>query len=168
MEGDPAEAGLPVPGETVRQTMKRKTRRRLRKQVDTARLLECITDAEQKTSGEIRICISRFFWGSIYRTAERAFADMGMTQTRQRNGVLFFVVPSRRKFVVLGDCGIHARVGKKFWAQISDVVTDFFRQGKYTEGLEAGVQTVGNSLAEYFPFDPETDSNELPDEIRFR
>ncbi len=148
--------------------MKRKTRRRLRKQVDTARLLECITDAEQKTSGEIRICISRFFWGSIYRTAERAFADMGMTQTRQRNGVLFFVVPSRRKFVVLGDCGIHARVGKKFWAQISDVVTDFFRQGKYTEGLEAGVQTVGNSLAEYFPFDPETDSNELPDEIRFR
>jgi uncharacterized protein len=35
-------------------------------------------------------------------------------------------------------------------------------------GLEAGVQTVGESLAEHFLYDTETDSNELPDKIRFQ
>ena len=53
------------------------------------------------------------------RVAERAFEKLGMARTRQRNAILFFVVPSRRRFAVLGDEGIHAKVGQEFWDAIA-------------------------------------------------
>jgi uncharacterized membrane protein len=90
-----------------------------------------------------------------------------MTRTKDRNGILFFVVPGRRKFVVLGDSGIHARVGQEFWHRIVDVVTERFRTGDFTGGLIKGIQEVGEQLAAHFPYDAETDVDELPDDVDF-
>ena len=47
-----------------------------------------------------------------------------MTATKDRNAVLFFVVPARRKFVVLGDSGIHEKVGQEFWHEIARIVSE--------------------------------------------
>ena len=47
-----------------------------------------------------------------------------MTATKDRNAVLFFVVPARRKFVVLGDSGIHEKVGQEFWHHIVRTVSE--------------------------------------------
>ena len=62
--------------------------------IDAGRIEEAIRRAERRTSGEIRVSVSRFFWGDVHRVADRAFARLGMSATRQRNGVLFFIVPS--------------------------------------------------------------------------
>jgi uncharacterized membrane protein len=99
--------------------------------------------------------------------AERAFVRLGMTATDQRNGILFFIVPSRRRFVILGDEGIHAKVGQEFWERVAAAVSEHLRAGDFTLGLVRGIETVGEQLARHFPFDPTTDTNELSNEIDF-
>ena len=143
------------------------TRKALLRAIDSRRIEEAIRQAERRTSGEIRVSVSRFFWGDVRRAAERAFARLGMTATRQRNGILFFIVPSRRRFVVLGDEGIHAKVGQEFWERVAAAVSEHLRDGDFTRGLVHGIETVGEQLALHFPFDPATDSNELSDEPDF-
>lgn len=143
------------------------TRKGLMRVIDTARVEEAIRRAERRTSGEIRVSVSRFFWGDVTRVADRAFARLGMEATRDRNGILFFIVPSRRRFVVLGDEGIHARVGQAFWEQVAAAVSAHLRNGDFTLGLVKGIETVGEQLALHFPYDAVTDTNELSDGIDF-
>lgn len=143
------------------------TRKALMRVVDTARIRKAIEDAERRTSGEIRVSVSPFFWGDVRRVAQRAFDRLGMRATAQRNGVLFFVVPSRRRFVVLGDQGIHERVGQEFWDSVVGAVAERFRKQDFTGGLVSGIEAVGEQLAAHFPYDPETDRNELPDDVDF-
>jgi uncharacterized membrane protein len=142
-------------------------RRRFRRLVDADAVQRAIEAAETRTSGEIRVSVSTFFWGSVRRAAEKAFVRLGMTATTERNGVLFFVVPSRRRFVVLGDEGIHAEVGQAFWERVAAAVADKFRAGDFTGGLVSGVEEAGRRLAEHFPHQGDRDVNELPDEVDF-
>src|SRR5919198_3819690 len=90
-------------------------RQSLLRRLDVKRIEDALREAEKRSSGEIRVSVAPFFWGSVRKAAERAFTRLGLTQTKARNGVLLFVVPARRKFVVLGDDGIHAKVGQQFW-----------------------------------------------------
>jgi uncharacterized membrane protein len=140
---------------------------RLKKAIDAPRVQKAIEEAERRTSGEVRVCVARFFWGNVERAADRAFVRLGMERTAQRNGVLFFVVPSRRRFVVLGDEGIHAKVGPEFWTHVAAAVSERFRRRDFTGGLVHGVETVGNELSTHFPFDPGTDRDELPNTVDF-
>ena len=142
-------------------------RRRLLKTIDTEKIKQAIQAAERQTSGEIRVSVAPFFWGDVRKVAERAFDRLGMTRTAQRNGVLFFVVPSRKRFVVLGDEGIHAHVGDAFWEQVAAAVSEEFRKGDFTGGLVKGIETVGRELAVRFPYDASSDRNELPDDVDF-
>src|SRR5262245_40706666 len=105
------------------------TRKKWIRGTDTDKIKDAIRKAEHRTSGEIRVSVAPFFWGNVRKAAERAFTRLGMTRTKDRNGILFFVVPSRRKFVVLGDSGIHQRVGEEFWHRIVSIVTEKFRGG---------------------------------------
>ena len=141
------------------------TRGRLRREVDTERVQRAIENAERQSSAEVRVSLSTFFWGSVEGAANRAFDRLHMRDTAQRNGVLIFVVPSRRTFVVLGDEGIHAKVGDDFWHTVAAAISGFFKKGDFTGGLVHGIEIVGAALAEHFPFDPNTDRNELPDDV---
>ena len=147
--------------------MLRMSRRKLAKLIDVERVRAAIAAAERETSGEIRVSAAPFFWGTVRRVAERAFARMGMTATRERNGILFFIVPSRRAFAVIGDEGIHAKVGQEFWDALAGVLSAHFRKGAFTEGLVAAVAAAGDKLKAHFPYDPATDRNELPDDVDF-
>ena len=143
------------------------TRKGLLRAIDQARIQEAIREAERRTSGEIRVSVSRYFWGNVRKVADSAFARLGMAATRQRNGILFFIVPSRRRFAILGDEGIHAKVGQEFWEKAAAAVSERFREGDFTTGLVRGIEMVGEQLARHFPYDPTTDVNELPDDVDF-
>ena len=142
-------------------------RRKLLKTVDVDRVKQAIASAERASSGEVRVSVAPFFWGSVRRVAEKAFVRMGMTGTRDRNGILFFIVPARKKFAVLGDKGIHAKVSQDFWGSLASLMSGHFRKGEFTEGLVAAIEEAGRQLAAHFPCDPSTDVNELPDDIDF-
>jgi len=135
--------------------------------IDEPRVRKAIAEAERRTSGEIRVSVSRYFWGPVRPTAERAFRRLKMTETKDRNGILFFIVPSRRRFVVLGDEGIHAHAGQEFWTETAAALSGRFRQGEFTEGLVEGIRAAGECLAAHFPYDKTADVNELSDEIDY-
>jgi uncharacterized membrane protein len=144
------------------------TRKQLFRIVDREKVKEAIQKAELRTSGEICVSVASFFWGSVEKAADKAFARLGVARTKERNGVLFFIVPSRRKFVVLGDRGIHEHVGQEFWNRISEVVSVKFRDGDFTGGLIKGIEEIGDQLAAHFPYDPAMDKDELSDDVDFR
>jgi len=135
--------------------------------IDADRIKAAIEEAERCTSGEIRVSVSRFFWGRVEPVAWRAFHRLGLSGTKDRNGILFFIVPLRRKFVVLGDEGIHAHVGREFWEGVAAAMSGDFKKGRFSEGLVRGIAEVGKRLTVHFPYDAATDKNELPDEIDF-
>lgn len=142
--------------------------RELLRIIDRAKIKTAIEKAELLTSSEICVSISPLFWGSVQRAAEKTFHRLGMTKTQGHNGVLFFVVPSRRKIVILGDYGIHEKVGQKFWQMVVDHMTKQFREGNFTEGIIQGIEKVAEQLALHFPYAANRDVNELPNEVDFQ
>ena len=142
-------------------------RRKFRGLIDAEAVKAAIQEAERATTGEIRVSVSTFFWGGVRRAAERAFERMGMIRTSHRNGVLIFVVPSRKKFVVLGDSGIHEKVGQEFWEGVAAAMSERFRKGDFTGGLVHGVAEAGRQLALHFPAEGRANPDELPDDVDF-
>ena len=132
--------------------------------IDKDRIKRAIQRAERRTSGEICVSLSPPFWGDVWKAAERAFDRLGMTATRNRNAVLFFVVPARHKLVVLGDSGINEKVDADFWPRIVRALAERFRQSDFTGGIVAGIEAVGEELAIHFPR-LDSDTNELPDDV---
>jgi len=140
----------------------------LSKCVDAKRVEQAIREAERATSGEIRVSVAHFFWGDVANVAARAFRELGMERTRERNAVLIFLVPSRKRFIVMGDTGIHAAAGQAFWDKVAACLAAHFQRGEFTEGLVRGIQMLGEGLAEHFPGDGTAQGNELPDQVDFR
>ena len=139
----------------------------LGRRVDARKVEGAIREAEAATSGEIRVSVAHYFWGDVAKVADQAFHRLGMERTRERNGVLIFLVPSRKRFMVLGDAGIHAKVGQAFWDDVAACLTAHFQRGDFTGGLVEGIHLVGERLAVHFPRGDDSDSNELPDEVDF-
>jgi uncharacterized membrane protein len=143
------------------------TRRQLLRNIDAARVKEAIARAERRTSGEIMVSVAPIFWGSIEKAAQKAFVRLGITHTKEHNGVLIFVVPGRKKFMVIGDSGIHAKVGQEFWEAVAGQLSGHFRKGDFTGGLVSAVDVIGEKLERHFPYDAASDVNGLPDDVDF-
>ena len=127
-------------------------------------IVAAIRAAEEKTSGEIRVFIGHKPVEDPVAAAQTQFERLGMTQTRQRNGVLIFVAPSARKFAVIGDEAVHRRCGDAFWSELAAEMTGHFKQSDFTQGIILGVRKAGELLAQHFPPGSD-DRNELADEV---
>ena len=127
---------------------------------------QSILNAELDTSGEIRVHIETSCKGDVMDRAAYLFDKMGMQKTDKRNGVLFYLAVSNRRFAVLGDKGINAVVPVDFWDDVKNLLLNNFREEKFTEGLIEGISKVGANLKKHFPYQT-GDVNELPDDISF-
>ncbi|MBP9903495.1 MAG: TPM domain-containing protein [Verrucomicrobia bacterium] len=127
-------------------------------------IVAAIRAAERETSGELRVFISRESVSDPVVAAQKEFTRLGMEKTRERNAVLIYLAPGRRKFAVIGDCGVHARCGDAFWVELARSMTAHFRAAEFTEGIVQGILRAGELLAEHFPRRPD-DANELPDRV---
>jgi uncharacterized membrane protein len=127
-------------------------------------IIAAIRKAEKKTSGEIRVFISRKDVDDPVTAAQKEFERLGMARTRHRNGVLIFVAPRARKFAVIGDTAVHQRCGDTFWQVLAAEMTGHFKKSDFSAGIIHGIQKAGELLAAHFPPEP-GDGNELPDEI---
>jgi uncharacterized membrane protein len=128
------------------------------------RLRKAIADFEKRTSAELKIVILKKTKKDPWEAAVGEFARLGLAKTKLRNAVLICVLVSQRTVVVLGDEGIHQRVGDATWAQMVELILTEFREGRYFAGLERAIQEVGTLLADHFPHTPD-DTNELDDAI---
>ncbi len=126
-------------------------------------IIEAIRKAELLTSGEIRVHLESRCEEPISR-AQELFHLLKMDNTKQENGILFYVAVDDKKFALVGDKGIHKQVGDDFWKSVRDVVISRFRESEFQKGLIEGIELVGKKLAQYFPWQHD-DENELPNEI---
>jgi uncharacterized membrane protein len=131
-----------------------------------AHILDAIKEAEKETSGEIRVHIETRLSGDVLDRASWIFNKIGMNLTAERNGVLFYLAARNRKFAIIGDAGINARVPEGFWDKIKNIMESDFRENRFSDGLAKGILMAGDQLKEHFPHLAD-DVNELPDEISF-
>jgi uncharacterized membrane protein len=140
------------------------TPRHFLKCIDESRALSSIAEAERKSSGEIRVYVSHRKRADALKFAQACFVRLGMTRTRQRNGVLIYFAPRTRQFAIVGDLGIHEKCGEHFWKEIAARMTALLKAGDYTDAIIATVHEVGDLLARHFPRAP-GDKNELPNQM---
>ncbi|MBV8254125.1 MAG: TPM domain-containing protein [Chitinophaga sp.] len=131
------------------------------------RLVQAIRGAERLTSGEIRLFVeSHCKYVDPMDRAREAFLSLGMEKTKQRNGVLVYVAIKDKQFAILGDQGIHDKVGDDFWVKEAHLLLKHFRDAHVIEGIEECIREIGESLRTHFPHEAD-DTNELPDDIVF-
>jgi uncharacterized membrane protein len=134
--------------------------------LDRVAIAESIRQAEEKGFGEIRVHLHHGRAGDVRRAAEKTFLRLGMDRTARRTGCLIFIAPRDRAFAVVGDTAIHEKAGDAFWDGARDAAAARFAEGKFTEGILAAVERIGEVLARHFPKGAgEADTNELPDEV---
>jgi uncharacterized membrane protein len=133
---------------------------------DQEAIKNAIVQAEKGTSGEIRVHIEDTFSGDVLDQAAYIFKKLKMHETEQRNGVLFYLAIRNRKFAIIGDAGINAKVPEGFWDLIKETMAANFSQNRFAEGLTEGIKLAGEKLIEHFPY-LQNDTNELSDEISF-
>ena len=130
------------------------------------RITDAIADAEKNTSGEIRLHAEGHCKIDVLDRAAYVFKKLGMHETEQRNGVLFYLAVHDRKFAIIGDAGINRVVPSDFWNEIKETMLSFFKEGEFTDGLTKGILMAGEQLKANFPYQ-KNDVNELSNEISF-
>ncbi|HEX2865671.1 MAG TPA: TPM domain-containing protein [Ignavibacteriales bacterium] len=139
---------------------------------DLLMISNAITEAEKTTSGEIRVSIREkkpFLKRkkSIHELAEEEFFRLGMDKTRDKTGILIYLLLSEKEFHILADTGINEKVEKNTWHKIKDDMQQKFRNGFFSDGIVLGIREVGEILSSHFPIKPD-DTNELPNTVSFR
>ncbi len=128
-----------------------------------------IKESEKITSGEIRISIKEkipFFKRNlnIEKLAEEEFYRLEMNQTRDKTGILFYLLLDERQFHIVADEGINSKVGQKTWDKVRDDIKNNFVEGRFSEGVIAGIKDAGKILSEHFPIKHD-DTNELSNKV---
>lgn len=129
-------------------------------------ILASIKQAEQRTSGEIRLFIENKCSENALDRAAFIFKELNMHQTNDRNGVLVYLALTSHKFAIIGDAGINSKVPEDFWVTIKTEMQLHFAAGDFVTGLSKGVGMIGEALRKNFPY-MKDDKNELPDDIVF-
>lgn len=106
------------------------------------------------------------YMDAIDRAAE-IFFGLKMEKTDDRNAVLLYVAMKDHQLAVFADKGIYERMGQAYWHDEIKMMTGNFNKQNYADGIRQCVTDIGEALHHHFPFDNDTDKNELPDDIVF-
>lgn len=131
-------------------------------------IVQSIRNAEKQTSGEIRVFVESKcrFIDALDRAAE-IFSELKMENTQNRNAVLVYVALKDKQLALYGDAGIHEKLGDTYWNEVVKKMISHFNKENYAEGISNCITEIGEALHQNFPYDLQTDKNELPDEIIF-
>jgi putative membrane protein len=100
----------------------------------------------------------------VREAAYMQFYSSGLYKTRESNGIEIYLSLFEREVVVIGDQGIHAKMGNPHWDNVRDLIIRGIREGNVCGGICEAIDSCGKALAEYFPPRPD-DINELSDKV---
>lgn len=104
---------------------------------------------------------------AVRSRAGQAFLENGLTRTERGTGVLVFASLLEHRAVVLGDHGIHGKMGDEGWRQGVDALVAGIGRDDPAGGFCDAIALVGAKLAEHFPRPAGgVGPNELPDDLR--
>lgn len=128
-----------------------------------------IRETETQHDGQIRFAVEAALdlkpllaGQSARERAVEMFSLLRIWDTERNNGVLIYLLLADRDVEIVADRGVHAKVGQDVWEMICQEMEKSFRDGKYEEGMLAGIRSVGGHLARHYPRAGEK-VNELPD-----
>ena len=132
------------------------------------KIITAIREAEKETSGEIRIYVESHcrFVDPLDRAAE-VFQILKMGATAGHNAVLLYLAVKDRQLAIFGDSAIHEKVGEEFWKKNVVHMLSLFQKDHYVDAVVKVIHEIGDALKFHFPYDRQTDINELPDDIVF-
>lgn len=133
---------------------------------EQALIVKAIESAELNTFGEIRVHIESSCKSDPVERAVYLFNKLKMFKTKERNGVLIYIAFKSRKFAIIGDTGINAKVSANFWDEVKNKLLNYFASGDIVSGLTLAIYMTGEKLKEYFPYQKD-DINEQSNEISF-
>ncbi len=133
------------------------------------RISNKIKAEEKNTAGEICVSIKeqRTFLQkkkTVKELAREEFFKLGIDNTRDKTGIIIFLLLEARQFYILADEGINNKVPGKTWDKIKDEMQEHFIEGRFSEGIIHGVGRVGRILSEHFPIKPD-DTNEISNRV---
>jgi uncharacterized membrane protein len=135
---------------------------------ENSRIVDAIRKAEQQTSGEVRVFIeSRCRFVDPLDRAAEIFWNLKMDHTAYRNAVLLYVAVKDHQFAIFADTAIHQELGNEFWQKQVNMMSRHFRENHYLEAILLVINDIGAALHTHFPYDPNADKNELPDDLVF-
>ncbi len=113
----------------------------------------------------LRWCIPKSVMArAVHERAEQLFVGLGVTETRERSGVLVLLSTIERRVELLADRGIYQHLGADVWHQLVIELTQSIGSGAAKAGLERLLSGLGDELAVRYPARAD-DIDELPNRI---
>jgi len=136
---------------------------------DLKDIADAIGAQEKRTSGEIRVAVRQKRARkekslSVEQLARHEFVHLGMVKTKERTGILIFILLEAREFFILADEHINAKVPPDTWKSVAQAMGSSFARKEFRQGLLTAIQSVGDHLVSHFPV-REGDTNELPNSV---
>ena len=136
----------------------------------TMRAIEqAIRESEATHNGQIRFAVEAALdVGPLLRNQsarERAidvFSFLRVWDTEHDNGVLVYLLLADRDVEIVADRGIARHVVSEAWERICRDMERAFREGRFEEGVLAGIRAVSAHLTRHHPGQGKR-PNELPD-----
>ncbi len=134
------------------------------------RIEHAIAEGEQRHSGQVVFAIEPAL--PLTRVlarvppSERALEVFGLLRawdTEHNNGVLIYLLLADHDVEIVADRGIHHKVGDGAWQKICSTMEAAFRDGRFEDGMLAGVGEINALLAAHFPRHGGSAANELSD-----
>jgi uncharacterized membrane protein len=119
---------------------------------------EAIEASEKLHRAEIRVAVEvaldvREMWRvrSVRKRALEVFTELGVWNTRERNGVLIYVLLAERDVEIVADSGFDGRVAEAEWQRVCDIIAREFEAGRWRDGALRGIEAIGVLLTREFP-----------------
>jgi uncharacterized membrane protein len=119
---------------------------------------QAIEVSETKHCGEIRVAIEvALDLGALWRlrsARERAlevFAELGIWDTVESNGVLIYVLIAERDVEIVADRGLDGRVSNGEWGHVCTLIERELAAGRWRDGILVGIEAATTLLAREFP-----------------
>jgi putative membrane protein len=103
--------------------------------------------------------------GAVLARTQQLFIERGVTETRDRSGVLILIAAAEHQVRVLGDRGIHAQLGADGWREHLAPLLVAMQQGRAADGLVRFLEELGEILTRHFPV-RQDDTDELPNAVQ--
>lgn len=129
-------------------------------------IVKAIADIELHSAGEIRVHVEDLCAESPVDRAIEVFNKLEMYRTADRTGVLIFVATEDHKLAIVGDIGIHTKLGDHYWQNIAEEMKEKCKNESIFASVLYGVVAVGEKLKVNFP-ENQKPENELTNEISY-
>lgn len=98
--------------------------------------------------------------------ALQVFADLGVWDTQENNGVLLFVDIADHAVEIVADRGYRSHIEASAWAEVCAAMSRHFAAREFQQGALYGIGRAAALMASVFPGDG-SDPDELPNRPSF-